>query len=574
MIAPLQKQLSIFWNKQNRSQRVVIIALALALVILVPVLVTWSSTPSYAVAYSGLSEEDAGQIVQKLEENNIAYQLKNTGTILVENDKVYDTRLRMAREGLPQSSTAGYELFSGNTLGMTEFTQKITYQRALEGELQRTIENLEAVESARVHVVTPEKSLLVSDDKPATASITIKESSGQVLDKAQVRAITHLVASSVEGLTPENVVVVDNEGHLLASGGDGGLDMVSSQSDSQRMAETSAAEEIRRKVQIMLDNTLGPNKAMVQASVAMDWTARETTSNTYDPTPSAVRSSQKINETYNTDGITTGGVPGADSNLPTPVPTVTGMPAGTIYSRSEETLNYEISQVQSKEVITPGQISRVSISVMVDNITDQQQIENIKTAVVAAAGINESRGDMVVVNSLAFDRSYYESEQAALEEQEQTNLYIQYGMIGAAALVLIIMFALFMRSIRNLRKASREAWRPIMQPVGQLALQSAAASGPMLPGMTPMQIEGPNAMPESQGFPAGNAGLSTAFGMAQAAQQQPVDVMAELNAKYSSQQSAEDEQRAMLLTKLAEESPATVAEIIQVWLNSDDNRNG
>lgn len=572
MFASLQKQFTIFWNKQSRSQRVIMIALLLALVILVPTLVTWANKPSYSVAYSGLSEEDAGAITAKLDESGIDYQLKSTGTIMVQSDQVYDVRIKMAVEGLPQSSTAGYELFSGtNALSMTEFTQKVTYQRALEGELQRTIESLEAVDSARIHVVTPEKSLLISDEQPATASITITEKPGQSLDKAQVRAISHLVASSVEGLSPDNVVIVDNKGNLLASGEENGLESAASQTDSQRLAESSAAEEIRRKVQTMLDNTLGPNKAIVQASVAMDWTSRETTSNSYDPTPVAVRSSQRIAESYNTNGVTTGGVPGADSNLPTPVPTVEGVPDGTIYSRTEETINYEISQVQSKEVVTPGQVSRVSLSVMVDNITDQQQLDSIKTSVVAAAGINEARGDMVVVNSIAFDRSYYEEETTAQEEADKQNLYIQAGLVAAAALVLIVMFALFARSMRNLRKASREAWRPIMQPVGQqLALQGAETGM----GMTsPLQMESGSSM-ATHDLPSGIPVSDTAMPVQSSQQQTAANIMADLSNKYTSQQSQEDEQRAQLITKLAEESPATVAEIIQVWLNADEKHNG
>lgn len=561
MLTPMRNQLSLFWNKQPKSQRVVIIALGLALLILVPVLIIWSNTPSYVVAYSGLSETDAAQIVQKLDESGIPYQLKNSTTILVEANQVYKTRLLMAREGLPQSSTVGYELFSGNTLGMTEFTQKVNYQRALEGELERTIGSLAAVKAVRVHVVTPEKSLLSNNQQPATASVTVTLNPGQSIDKAQVQAITHLVASSVEGLKPENIAVIDSEGNMLASGTGDQMDATSSESDSRRQAENAAADEIRTRVQGMLDKTLGPNKAIVQASVAMDWKQREVTSNTYDPTPSAIRSSQKVNETYDGAGAASmGGVPGAATNLPTAVPTGTVVSTGNgAYSHTEETINYEVSQVQSKEVTTPGQIDRVTVSVMVDNITDAQQLDSIKAAVAAAAGVNETRGDQVVVSSMAFDRSYYNQQDAAAASQEQTDTYIRYGSIGAGILGLIILIAFFLRSIRNVRQASTAEWRPIMQPVSQMALEASNSTG------LPMQIP---ALPENQ---------ETNAIPAEVAQPTPVPAPVKIEAPKdisARQRLEEDDQRASIITKLAEESPATVAEIIQIWLSSEDKRNG
>jgi type III secretory pathway lipoprotein EscJ len=195
MFSSLQKQFTSYWKRQSLGKQITMVSLILAVSILVPVLVNWANSPSYSVAYNGLSEADAAQIVQKLDENNIPYQLKNSGTIEVPNDQVYTVRLLMAREGLPQSSTVGYELFSGSsTLGMTEFSQQVNYQRAIEGELQRTIGSLEAVKAVRVHLVIPEKSLLSSDQALTTASVTIQINPGHTLDGDQVRSITHLVA--------------------------------------------------------------------------------------------------------------------------------------------------------------------------------------------------------------------------------------------------------------------------------------------------------------------------------------------------------------------------------------------
>ncbi|GAP07873.1 MAG TPA: flagellar M-ring protein FliF [Anaerolinea thermolimosa] len=570
MFASLQTQFLNYWKKTSKSQRIVTITLLLAAAILIPTLIQWANTPTYSVAFSGLSEADAGQIVQKLEENGIDYRLRDSGTILVRSDKVYDVRLRMAREGLPKSSTVGYELFSQNTLGMTEFTQRVNYQRALEGELERTIGSIESIESVRVHVVTPEKSLLVSDQAPTTASVTLKVKPGRNIEMAQVRAITHLVASSVEGLQPENVVVVDTEGNMLSSGGNDDLANAAAQSDSQRAAEAQAAAEVRRRVQSMLDKILGPNRSTVQAAVAMDWSHREVTSNTFDPTPVAVRSSQKINESYNTDSAVSGGVPGAASNLPTPVPQLTGTPQpGVIYSRSEETINYEISQVQSKEIITPGRISRVSVSVMVDNVTDAGQLATIKAAVAAAAGIDEARGDQVVVESMAFDHTYAEQQNAEYSKAAQTEWYFRIGSIALGVIVLIGLLWYFSRLMRNLRLASRAAWQPILRPVSEVAALAQPGTAAIGAGAaSPMaQIEA--GLSQSQGMgglPAGQPRQVT---------QAEQDVLVEISkprARHTT--NPEDEERAKVISKLAEENPATVAEIIQIWLSEDEKRNG
>ncbi len=558
MMVPLQNQFLSYWKKQSQSQRIVIISLLLAALILVPVLINWANTPSYSVVYSGLSEADAAQIVQKLDESRIPYRLRDSSTILVPSNQVYEVRLRMAREGLPKSGTVGYELFSGNTLGMTEFTQKVNFQRALEGELERTIGSLEAVEAVRVHVVRPERTLLSSEQAPTTASITIKERMGQALDAAQVRAITHLVASSVEGLQPENVVVVDSNGNLLAGGGHE-VGSLSAQTDSQRAAEQAAAAEIRKQVQLMLDRTLGPNRAVVQAAVAMDWTQREIVSSTMEqqPTP-VVRSSQKIVENYTTSGAVEGGVPGADSNLPTPLPLVTGENGAMTYSRSEETINYEVSQVEAREVQAPGRISRVSVSVMVDGL-DAQLVETVRAAVAAAAGIDETRGDQVVVQSMPFDRTYYEQQAAEMAQAEQTNLYIQIGLAAAAVIFLAALIFFFSRQIRQLRAATAQAWQPVMMPAGELAALQAQAAAPL----------GQIAAPE-----AAAAKLPPMTAQRAALNQKTEDVMVELSSRFTPVNTAEDEQRAKVVSRLAEESPATVAEIIQLWLNEDNRKNG
>ena len=553
MLTAIQQQFLSFWKKQSLGRQITIVALVLAVLILTPVLVNWASAPSYAVAYTGLSESDAAQIVQKLDDNNIAYQLKNSGTIEVPNDQVYTTRLLMAREGLPETSTVGYELFSGTSmLGMTEFSQQINYQRAIEGELQRTIGSLEAVQAVRVHLVTPEKSLLSSDQALSTASVTIQVNPGHKLDSTQVRAITHLIASSVEGLNSENVVVVDSEGNMLADGMSTDDESTQALKDDQRAAELAYASEVQKRVQSLLDKILGPNRSIVQATVEMDWTQREITSNTYAPTEVALRSSQIITES-SSDGGTTGGVPGADSNLPTPVATTTG--TGTsAYQRSEETLNYEVSQTQLHEIIAPGTLNRMSVSVMVDGITDETQLASIRSAVEVAAGVDSTRGDQIVVESFAFDRTAMDELNAELAAQEQRELYMQIGMAVAAALVVLALLFFSLRMINNVRNASKENWKTIMRPVGEMAaLQQTGYAAPALN----MQSELSSALSR----------MSEQTEPAAAVKTGNEDVVVQLQARTRRETASEDDQNARVISRLTEENPATVAEIIQVWLN-------
>lgn len=561
MLTTLQQQFTAFWKKQSLGKQITIVSLVLALSILLPVLVNWANTPSYSVAYTGLSETDAAQIVQKLDENGISYQLKSSGTIEVPSDQVYSTRLLMAREGLPQSSTVGYELFSGTSmLGMTEFSQKVNYQRAIEGELERTIESIDAVKAVRVHLVIPEKSLLTSDQSLATASVTIQVSAGHVLEDAQVRAITHLVASSVEGLKPENVVVVDGSGNLLAAGGSES-ELSLAMTDNQRSVETAYAADVQKRVQTILDKILGPNRSIVQATVEMDWTQREVTSNTYAPTETALRSSQTINESSSSDG-SNGGVPGAASNLPTPVATTTGSGASN-YQRSEETLNYEVSQVQAHEIIAPGEVKRISVSVMVDGVTDPAQLEIIKSAVTVAAGIDSTRGDQIAVQSFQFDRTALDALAAELAKQQQQELYLQIAMGVGAAIVVLAVFFFILRMINNTRNASKETWRPVLRPVGELAQLSEPDYKIAAMKLQDDLSHALNRLAEKE-----KPGSSNGASIAAAQKIDNEEMMAQLRARtQQSAKSLEDEQNARIISRLTEENPATVAEIIQIWLN-------
>jgi flagellar M-ring protein FliF len=534
------QQFQALWKRQKTSQKVTLVALLLAAAILIPILITWATQTTYAVAFSGLSEGDAGAIVEELTTQGVSYKLEGSSTILVPSDQVYNVRLKMASAGLPQKgTTVGYELFDASSLGMTEFTQKVNYQRAVQGELERTIGSLNSVEAVSVHIVVPEKTLLSSSQQEPTASIMVKTKSGTALDAGQVRSITHLVAASIEGLKSENVVVVDSEGNMLASGATTGSDAAAAAvTDSRRLAELSASKDIQNKAQLMLDSVLGPDKAIVQANVTLDWTQREFTSQTYDPNPSAVRSSSTTSETYSTDGSTVGGIPGAASNLPDPVNETTTGTGSSSYQRTDTTTNYELASTQSHEIIEPGQIKQISVSVLVDSITDPTQLNVLKNAVSAAVGIDAERGDSLAVESIVFDRTFYTDQVEQMETASKTNMYVKYAQIGGAVLLFVILLLYVQKLLKNLKLASNDAWVPVMKNVSDNALKA--------PQMAPM--------------------ISPTIPVPQMATIAPAVEIAAPKQKIS----PEDEQMQKVMTRLSEDSPASVAEIIQLWLAEDE----
>jgi flagellar M-ring protein FliF len=522
---------------------VALIALLVAGVGLISAFSLWASTPQYVVAFNGLSETDAGAIVEQLQSDGTPYQLAEGGQILVQAAQVYEVRLRMARAGLPQDGAPGYELFSGNTLGMTEFMQRVNYQRAIEGELERTIGSLDAIRAVRVHIVQPEQTLLASEQNPTTASITVDLRPGQSLNSSQVRAITHLVASSVEGLQPEHVVVVDVAGTLLTSGaGAGDPGDMTDASDARRYAESQYATQLTNRIKSLLDQTLGPNKSVVQASVQLDWTERAVTISQVDPDETTLRSSQVLTETYNGDGSPIGGIPGSLNNLPPAVvtSTITGT-AEAQYQRYEVTNNFEMTTTETQSVIPAGQVARLSVSVLVDNIEDRQQLETLRTAIAAAAGIDEARGDALAVETLTFDRAAFEEQQAEIQAANAMDLYLQIGLIVAGALLLGLLIWYVYRLLANVRLASAEAWT-VMQPA-QTALAAAGAGAPALggdkPASAPAAISAPTQRPQAQAF-----------------------------------NRPEDEALQKTFQKMADENPATVAEIIHLWLSEDEKKNG
>ena len=462
MAGNFMSQFTKFWEKLERNQRLVLVGGGALIAIMLVVFTVWAAQPDYAVAFTGLTEGDAGAVAQYLKEQSIEYQVQAGGTILVPRNQVFDTRIEVASKGLLQESTVGYELFdTTSALGMTEFNQKLNYQRALEGELARTIEALDAVALARVHITLPEDALFKDQQKEPTAAITLKLEPRQALNPGQVSAIKGLAASSVQGLKPKDVVIVDMAGNMLSGPLMDDVAKSSADTNSDKMvAERKYEEQIESNVQAMLVRALGPDRSVVRVKARLGWDAVEIVEQNFFP-DSVVRSEQVTTESYTGTGEFVGGSPGAGSNLPSDqgIPSYQAMAdTGTNidYAHTETTTNYEMGSVEEKRKVAGGQLQQLSVSVVVDNVTDEDVLDSLKEVAARAAGVNLERGDQFTLQSIAFDRTFFTVETADFENQQLGQTYRQVAQWFGVAVVFLSALWFTQRLIRNLRLKAEE----------------------------------------------------------------------------------------------------------------------
>ena len=261
-------------------------------------LLTWSETGDLHPLYSNLAPEDAAEIVGQLKDKQIPYQLTMDGTgVRIPYEKIYETRLELASQGLPRGTGIGFEVFDDTQLGMTEFVQNVNYQRALQGELSRTINTLMEVESSRVHIVMPARSLFIEEEDPATASVILKLRRGKYLSKEQVQGIVHLISSSVSRLSPEDVTIIDNSGKMLA--GFKEKSTVSQITSNQLAFQEKKERLLENRVKTMLESVLGQDKAIVRVSCLLNFTQQEKTEELFLPDNSVIRSEQASSSVSN-----------------------------------------------------------------------------------------------------------------------------------------------------------------------------------------------------------------------------------------------------------------------------------
>ncbi|MBA4382632.1 MAG: flagellar basal body M-ring protein FliF [Sideroxydans sp.] len=386
----------------------------------------WGQTPDFRVLYANMSERDGGAVVEALQQQNIPYKFSEGGTLMVPADKVHEVRLNMAAQGLPRGGTAGFELMENQKFGTSQFLEQINYQRALEGELARSVQTMAAVANARVHLAIPKPTVFVKEKQKPSASVVLALNAGRSLDESQVNAIVHLISSSVPDMPAQNVTVVDQSGTLLSAARDGTGQMLdATQLKYVRQVETDYV----KRIEDILSPITGIQNIRAQVTASLDFAVSEQTSEMYKPNQppneAAVRSLQSSEVL---DGIkATGGVPGALSNQPpvpataplvTPASAVAGVGGGTTANNShkEMTTNYEVDRTIQHTKMPTGNIKRIAVAVVLNNrsVTDKDgkvvstpytddEKAQITSLIKEAVGFEEKRGDSLNLLNSAFN---------------------------------------------------------------------------------------------------------------------------------------------------------------------------
>lgn len=461
------------------ARRMTFLALTVAVVVGTGALSIWVQRPQYHVLFSNLGGSDGAAVVEYLKGEKIPYRMGEGGTTIeVDASRVYETRMALAGRGVPQGGGVGFEIFDKQTLGMTDFVQRLNYQRALQGELARTIGELSAVESARVHLALPERSLFVAEERKPSASVVVKLRPGHVLGEEQIAGIVHLVAASVEGLKPAEVTVVDVNGQVLtrATEENGSRPAGQGLLAFQRELEQGYTE----RIESMLSRVLGPGHALARVTALLDLAQVEKTEESFDPDRVAIRTEKRSKE-KNVQGGGASGVPGVNATLTNePVPAAP-VDNGPHSEREDAATNYEISKVTSRRVEQSGGIRKLSVAVMIDGTYQgegeartfvprpSEEIDRYKELIKRAVGFNEERGDQIEVASAPFQAP------ATPEVPEAPSILTRLGAWSevwwrAGGLLAIVVIALMVVRPFLLAMASRA---PVATTSAALATQRA-----------------------------------------------------------------------------------------------------
>ncbi len=446
------QRLKELWENLAPQQQRMLVVLALVTVAAFIGLIYWEQRPNFAVLYSDLATPDAGEIVDYLRTHGYKYRLGAGGTLIeVDQGQKYALRLALAQEGLPKgSSGVGFEIFDGAGLPGSERMTRVKYQRALQGELERTITSLDTVRLSRVHVVLPEHSLY-GGEQMASASVMVDTEGAQRLNARVVEGITHLVASAVQGLAPAAVTLIDARGNILSDSGGSGGGMTRKQVEASQEYE----RELQRKLQLMLDASLGKNMSIVQVQAELNFDEERLTSHLVKPSTEeaagGLLQDRKTEETYSGAASRPGGVAGISSNLGA-VTSAGGAEAGGQYEHSEEERTFEHGWEDRELLKAPGEVERLTVAVVIDDELPSGTEGQVSELLMAAAGIDELRGDQVVVERMTLaakkqaeeDVKTAEQQQAAQRHSELTGTLLRYGVLlvlGAIIAAAVLMAA-------------------------------------------------------------------------------------------------------------------------------------
>jgi flagellar M-ring protein FliF len=418
----------------------------------------WITTPTQAPLFSNLAASDASAIVDELNAEGVAYSLADGGqTIMVAKDQVYNLRLTMSGKGLPAGKDTGYALLDQQGITTSEFQQKTTYQRALEGELSNTLEALKGVNTAVVHIALPKDEVFVTDQKKPTASVLLDLAPGTTLTGEQVQAVTNLVSSSIEGMDPGQVTVTDSTGHVLAAPGTG---ITAGSGDARSQVEQQYEARLAANAQQILDTVVGPGHAKVSVRADVDLNKKQSTSETYTYTPGTPPlSSSGTTEKYTGNGTPVGGVLGPEN-----MPNASAGGGTSSYDKTSTTDNNAVDKTTTTVDAAPGALNRLTVAVVMDNSVAGSLNQNqIQSLVGNAVGLDTARGDAITVASMPFDTTAAKQAAADLAAAKQAESSAQmWSMVktgGIAAGIALVVLLVWLRSRR--REEIEEEYEPL-----------------------------------------------------------------------------------------------------------------
>lgn len=480
-----KKGFALIIDRIKADPKVPLMVAGAAAIAVIVALFLWMRSPDYRVLLSNLSAKDGGDIVSQLTQMNMPYQLADNGSaILVPADKVHELRLKLAQAGLPKGGNTGFELLDKEQFGISQFSEQVNYQRALEGELSRTIESLSPVQTARVHLAIPKPTLFVREQKSPTASVTVGLLPGRALDEGQISAIVHMVSGSVSGLTSSNVIIVDQTGRLLTNNDNSQQSVSTSQ---MRLTQETEAR-LKQRIEDLLAPLVGRANVQAQVTAQVDYSKVEQTAEEYKPNQqpdsAAVRSRQSSQSQQNSNGGL-GGVP-ALSNQPVSAPSApvetakadtkdnkNASPAdnksnSNINSQSDKTTNYEVDRKISHTQRQIGVVDRLSVAVIINWLpqkkedgTEEMQplppemIKEIESLTREAMGYSVSRGDSLsITNSRFTDEGQLTEEPSLFTSPVIIAQALEYGKI---LLLLLVGWLLWRKGIRPQWQRYRKA---------------------------------------------------------------------------------------------------------------------
>jgi flagellar M-ring protein FliF len=478
-LSKLGKQLQDIWGQLGASQRLNVAAATFVLIAGLAAISFWSSHTDYGLLYGGLSDAEASKVTAALDDAKVPYKVSSGGTISVPTEKIYTMRMNLAGKGIPQGEGVGFEIFDKPNFGISDFVQRANYTRALQGELSRTIGQLDEIQSARVMIVLPENRLLLDKDKFPTASVFVRVRGNSQLPSQSINSIRFLVANSVEGLKPNHVSVVDNLGNVLSENSDD--DSMTGLSTSQLAMRRNLELYLSKKAQDMLEKVLGPGQAIVRVSAEVNYDTSTKTEAKFDPDGQVVKSQTKTDDSLSSATAANNQATGISANTADTNNVASAAPVNnTKNNKSVSTIEYNVSSTQTTSTQAPGGLKRLTAAITVATQMEgtgadrkavartPEEIEKLRRIVTSALGADPTRGDIVALEEMPFNDQFATEMTQQLDQQTKRDYWMNLARsLMYPALGLVALFIL-MRAF----KSTAVPEIPIGIPVGRLGHKS------------------------------------------------------------------------------------------------------